>query len=325
MLDKYGRNIDYLRISVTDRCNLRCTYCMPEGGVEQFSCQEILSYEEILRLCRLFAELGIRKIKVTGGEPLVRAGICDFIGAVKQIKGIEQVTLTTNGVLLGEMAAGLLAAGLDGINVSLDSLQEDSFAKITRRRQLQPVLAGIGQLLDRGYENIKINCVPLQSMNDDQLAEIASMAKNQAISVRFIELMPIGCAAGYTPVPQEIVMRLLEQRYGRLEPGEPANGNGPARYYSLPGFRGKIGFIDALEHKFCGRCNRIRLTANGFLKLCLQYNYGVDVKSLLRRQVGDAALKMVIAQHIYEKPQEHHFSGAVPAAVDGRNMFQVGG
>jgi len=326
MLDQYGRKIDYMRISVTERCNLRCRYCMPEAGIEKQGCKDMLSYEEILRLCRIFVGLGIRKIKITGGEPLVRVGVCGLIRKIKQIPGIEQVTLTTNGVLLAELAEDLIAAGIDGINISLDTVNEDKFKEITRHSGLKRVLAGIQCLLAKNYHNIKINCVPLAEINGDQIADIAAFAKDQPIAVRFIELMPVGCGTDYTAISQEQVRHILESTYGKLQPYDGQLGNGPAEYYVLPHFQGKIGFINAISHKFCNSCNRIRLTANGFLKLCLQYSLGVDLKSLLRSPMSDAALQKLIEKHIYEKPQEHHFHDESVAALrDVRKMFQVGG
>lgn len=326
MMDQYGREIDYMRIAVTDRCNLRCRYCMPEKGVEQIGCKEILSYEEILRLCRLFVQLGITKIKLTGGEPLVRLGICNLVREIKRLDGIEQVTITTNGVLLEQMAEALIAAGINGINVSLDTLQENTFAEITRRNELTNVLAGINRLLALNYSNIKINCVAMEEINGDQILALAKIAKTEAITVRFIELMPIGYGTKYTSIPLDELMQRLQAEYGELVPCNTEFGNGPARYFTLPGFKGKIGFIAAMQHKFCQECNRVRLTANGFLKLCLQYNNGIDLKSILRSDASDETLKKVIEKSIYQKPQEHHFSEDDPKGEhDERRMFQIGG
>lgn len=326
MLDQYRRKIDYMRISVTDRCNLRCRYCMPEEGVEQIECKDLLSYEEILRLCRLFAQLGIKKIKLTGGEPLVRLGIYQLIREIKQINGIEQVTITTNGVLLAKMAEELIAAGIDGINISLDTLKEDKFLELTRRNHLHEVLAGIDRLLELGYHNIKINCVPILEINGEQIEEIAKLAKKYPIAVRFIELMPIGNATSYTAIKRDLIMKILQDTYGELIPYQHKLGNGPANYFSLAKFKGKIGFIDAIHHKFCGDCNRVRLTSNGFLKLCLQYNVGVDLKKIIRSDADDEYLKKLIEKHIYMKPQEHHFyDDSVDEMRDVRKMFQVGG
>lgn len=326
MLDQYGRIIDYMRISVTDRCNLSCRYCMPEKGMEPLAGEAILSYEEILRLCRLFAQLGIKKIKLTGGEPLVRPGICQLLREIKQISGIEQVTMTTNGILLAAMAKELVASGLDAINISLDTLNDEKFTQITRWGSLPQVLKGIKELQNLGYRKIKINCVPILGINEDEIAHIAKLAKDDPVSVRFIELMPIGNAVTYTAMKIKAVKEILEKAYGGLCSHEQQLGNGPAEYFSLPDFSGKIGFIDAIDHKFCDNCNRVRLTANGFLKLCLQYNSGVDLKQMLRSNADDVYLRRVIKKYMYLKPQEHCFYGKNASDQwDDRKMFQVGG
>lgn len=326
MLDQYGRVIDYVRVSVTDRCNLRCRYCMPERGAVPLSSADILTYEEIARLCRLFAALGVKKIKITGGEPLVRRGVCDLIAELKAIPGIEQVTLTTNGVLLADMAEPLLRAGADGINVSLDTVDPARYFALTRRDALGRVREGLGSLLATACKNVKLNCVPIAEVNGGQLAEIAALAERYPLAVRFIELMPIGLAEAFTAVPKADIVRALGERYGELAPCRARLGNGPAAYYSLPGFRGKVGFIEALHHKFCGACNRVRLTAGGFLKLCLQYDRGADLRGLLRGGASDAYIKRVLEKAIYRKPREHRFGEALPPGErDRRGMFQVGG
>jgi len=325
MLDQFGRMIDYVRISVTDRCNLRCTYCMPAEGVEAFQCKDILSYEEIIRLCRIFASLGIKKIKITGGEPLVRLDLCKLIAAIKAIEGIEQVTITTNGVLLESMAEELIRAGIDGINISLDTLTRENFKQLTRRDHLDEVLRGIDQLVQLQYKKIKINCVPIEEVNGDQIAQIAALAKTYPIAVRFIELMPIGMATGYTAIDKEKILQSLHKAHGELIPWKGKLGNGPANYFSIRGFKGKIGFIEALHHKFCGQCNRVRLTANGFLKLCLQYDTGVDLRKLLRSNADDQYIKRIIEKNIVLKPREHYFNDSTVAQSDQRKMFQVGG
>ena len=325
MLDQFGRMIDYVRISVTDRCNLRCTYCMPAEGVEAFRCEDILSYEEMIRLCRIFASLGIKKIKITGGEPLVRLDLCKLIAAIKAIEGIEQVTITTNGVLLESMAEDLINAGIDGINISLDTLKRENFKQLTRRDHLDEVMRGIDKLLQLEYKKIKINCVPIEEVNGDQIAEIAGIAKAYPIAVRFIELMPIGMATGYTAIDKEKILQNLYQAHGELIPWKGKLGNGPAQYFSIRGFKGKIGFIEALQHKFCGQCNRVRLTANGFLKLCLQYDTGVDLRQLLRSNADNQYIRRIIEKNIALKPREHYFNDSTIAQRDQRKMFQVGG
>ncbi|SEJ30621.1 cyclic pyranopterin phosphate synthase [Propionispira arboris] len=326
MLDQFGRTIEYMRISVTERCNLRCTYCMPAEGIKQMRCKDLLSYEEIIRLAKIFAELGIKKIKLTGGEPLVRLNICQLIAELKAIPQIEQVTITTNGVLLPQMAKDLIAAGLDGVNISLDSVNRESFHQLTLCDQLPNVLQGIDTLLALNFKSIKLNCVPIAGINEDQLMDIAGFAQKYPISVRFIELMPIGMAHDFTAIETTKVLSMLQERYGVLTPYTSQLGNGPATYYSLPNFKGKIGFIEAMHHKFCTNCNRVRLTSNGFLKLCLQYDKGIDLKDLLRSQKADNVIREVIEETIYQKPKEHLFDdSSIVEGKDQRNMFQVGG
>lgn len=326
MQDQYGREIDYVRISITDRCNLRCTYCMPEEGIENYTSHtEILSYEEILRLVRCLAKLGIGKIKLTGGEPLVRLGCCDLVRQLKAIDGIEQVTITTNGVLLEELAGGLIEAGIDGINVSLDTVERDIFQQITRRDYFDSVMAGIEKVKALRYQNLKINCVPIAQFNKKELVKLAAQARDYPMAVRFIELMPIGLAQAYTAVSKEEIMDMLTEAFGPMTPYAGTLGNGPAEYYSLPDFKGHIGFIGAIHNKFCGQCNRIRLTSNGFLKLCLNQNKGGDLLPLIRGNASDEELTEVMRNIIYQKPAAHHFYEDDQQDTDSRQMYQVGG
>lgn len=326
MQDQYGREIDYVRISITDRCNLRCTYCMPEEGIENYTSHtEILSYEEILRLVRCLAKLGIGKIKLTGGEPLVRLGCCDLVRQLKAIDGIEQVTITTNGVLLEELAGGLIEAGIDGINVSLDTVERDIFQQITRRDYFDSVMAGIEKVKALRYQNLKINCVPIAQFNKKELVKLAAQARDYPMAVRFIELMPIGLAQAYTAVSKEEIMDMLTEAFGPMTPYAGTLGNGPAEYYSLPDFKGHIGFIGAIHNKFCGQCNRIRLTSNGFLKLCLNQNKGGDLLPLIRGNASDEELTEAMRNIIYQKPAAHHFYEDDQQDTDSRQMYQVGG
>ena len=266
MLDKLNRKIDYLRISVIDRCNLRCVYCMPEEGIESIPHDEILTYDEILRICEIVSELGIRKIKITGGEPLVRKDIVNLIRDIKNIDKIEQVTLTTNGILLHEMLDDLYDAGIDAINISLDTLNKDNFKKITRRDGLEKVLMSIDKAYDLGIR-VKINCLAIRDFNLRELVEIASFAKDREIDVRFIELMPIGFGKKYTQIDNDEILSILESRFGTFEIVTEKRGNGPAKYYRNQNMKGCIGFISAISHEFCESCNRIRLTSSGFLAL----------------------------------------------------------
>lgn len=325
MLDKLNRKIDYLRISVIDRCNLRCVYCMPEEGIESIPHDEILTYDEILRICEIVSELGIRKIKITGGEPLVRKDIVNLVRDIKNIDKIEQVTLTTNGILLHEMLDDLYDAGIDAINISLDTLNKDNFKKITRRDGLEKVLMSIDKAYDLGIR-VKINCLAIRDFNLRELVEIASFAKDREIDVRFIELMPIGFGKKYTQIDNDEILSILESRFGTFEIVTEKRGNGPAKYYRNQNMKGCIGFISAISHEFCESCNRIRLTSSGFLKLCLHYNKGIDLKGPIRNGISDEDLKKLIHDTIWNKPISHKFGHASEEQdIELKNMVQIGG
>ncbi len=323
MRDGQERKVDYLRVSVTDRCNLRCVYCMPEQGICAQTHANILTFEEIKRLCVIFAAQGVRKIKLTGGEPLVRKDLPVLISVLRAIPGIEQITLTTNGVLLAESAAALRTAGVDAVNVSLDTLREDRFARITRRGTLEETLRGIAAARTQGMR-VKLNCVPLAGWNEDDLLPLAALAREQVDAVRFIELMPMGQAVGYRPIPMEQVLARLEGAFGVLMPCTEKLGNGPAQYYAVSGFRGRIGVIAAVSHRFCEQCNRLRLTADGQLKLCLHQPPQLDLCRLLRGGADDALIAQAIAQAITNKPAQHHFYEQ-NTDTENRDMVSIGG
>ncbi|MGN1142748.1 MAG: GTP 3',8-cyclase MoaA [Oliverpabstia sp.] len=324
MIDGHGRNIDYIRISVTDRCNLRCTYCMPEEGIPVVDHQEILSYDEITKLAEIFADIGIRKIKLTGGEPLVRKGLPHLVKQLKSIPGVEQVTLTTNGVMLEEMLEELALAGLDGINLSLDTLNSAVFEQITRRQEFSKVMSGLKKALSYPEIPLKINCVPM-GLPGQNVYELAELARKYRIHVRYIEMMPIGLGKQFKPQFEEEILAVLEQRYGKYEKYEGKLGNGPGHYYTFPGFIGKIGFISAISHKFCNRCNRVRLTSQGFLKTCLQYETGIDLKKMLRQGAGKAELRMAIEEAIERKQTGHQFGESSDENGETHMMSQIGG
>ena len=325
MLDKLNRKIDYLRISVIDRCNLRCVYCMPEEGVESIPHEEILTYDEILRICETVSQLGIKKIKITGGEPLVRKDIVNLIRDIKNLDKIEQVTLTTNGILLYDMLDDLYDAGIDAINISLDTLKEDNFKQITRRDGLEKVLMAIDKAYDLGIR-VKINCLAIRDFNINELADIANFAKDREIDVRFIELMPIGFGKKYTQIDNDEILSILESNFGTFEPVTEKRGNGPAKYYKNKDMKGCIGFISAISHEFCESCNRIRLTSNGFLKLCLHYNKGIDLKAPIRSGISDEDLKVLIYDTIWNKPLSHKFGHTNGEKdIEVKNMVQIGG
>ncbi len=323
MKDRYGRVIDYVRISLTDRCNLRCIYCMPEEGIELLKHEDILRYEEILKLCSAFIKIGISTFKLTGGEPLVRKGVPKFIRELKALPGTREVTLTTNGVLLGKMANELVDSGIDRINVSLDTMDAEEFRRLTRFDKIDTVLDGIDKLIKLGYENLKINTVPIQPIKPEDIIKLADLARNKPISVRFIELMPIGEGTEYSGSSSELIMSILEDKYGLAKAYQGKLGNGPANYVKFDKFKGYIGFIEALNSKFCGSCNRIRLSSTGFLKLCLHYDYGVDISGFINKlSVDELAEKL--AEIIYDKPKAHML-GHKTEHTENKRMNQIGG
>lgn len=325
MVDGIGRNIDYLRISVTDKCNLRCKYCMPAEGVKRLPHDMLLRLEEIYRVVSVMAELGVKKIRFTGGEPLVRKNLVKLISDVHCIPGIEEIALTTNGILLGEMAYELKEAGVDRVNVSLDTCNEKKFADITGYDGYKKVREGIFAAQAAGM-GVKINCVPCREFNDGDLEDMALLAKNEGIDVRFIELMPVGCGKNFSGIPSDEILERLALRFGTPEPCGEKRGNGPAIYYDFDGFCGKIGLISPMSHKFCKDCNRVRLTAEGQLKLCLHFNSGIDLKPVLRGGAEDDEIKSVIREAMTGKPASHDFENTQSGSEgDTRKMVQIGG
>ena len=310
MLNSFNRKIDYLRISVTDRCNLRCIYCMPEGGVSSINHDDILRYEEISAIVKVAVKLGISKFRITGGEPLVRKGLVGFISSLKAIEGIEDLSVTTNGINLKEYAKPLYEAGLRRINISLDTLDEDKFTRIARQGSLKDVLGGIGQALAVGFSPVKINVVLIRGVNDDEILDFAKLGFDRPLDIRFIELMPIG-ESKFLDRDKVISIGEIRQRceaLGLLKEVDILNGNGPAEYYKFEGRQGRIGFIGAMTNPFCDRCNRLRLTADGYLKPCLGYENGVGLKSALRPVVDDDKIEESIKEAISLKPMGHNMS-----------------
>lgn len=326
MKDIFNRNIDYIRISITDRCNLRCVYCMPEEGITLTEHEKLLTYEEIIRLCKNFAKVGISKVKITGGEPLVRKDLHKLIKSIKDIEGIDNVTLTTNGILLEDQIDSLVKAGLDAVNISIDTLDPKKFKKITRIGDLNKVLRAIDKCLT--YENLKVklNCVPIKGESEEEILSLVNLAKDKNLSVRFIELMPIGLGRNMKGYSDDEIKEIIERNIGKLTEYHGKLGNGPSTYYSLENFKGKIGFISAVNHKFCDSCNRVRLTSEGFLKKCLQYESGSDLKLLLREGKSDEEIIQVIKDTIYHKPESHKFRNeAKEDHIEIKGMSQIGG
>ena len=325
MFDRYQREIHYLRLSVTDLCNLRCRYCMPDG-VKKLEREAVLTYEEFLRLAALFARCGIDTVRVTGGEPLVRKNVAQLVAGLKATPGIRRVTLTTNAVLLAEQLPALLDAGLDSVNISLDTLRPEVFRQITARDDFAAVQAGLQAALESGLP-VKLNCVPQAGVNEGELEQLAALAKDNAMQVRFIEMMPIGYGAAMPCISGPELRARFARRWPELAPlsaaQEHALGDGPAVYYTVPGWQGSIGFIAAVHGKFCASCNRVRLTSQGFLRPCLASETGCDLRALLRSGADDAQLLAAIRETIWAKPREHHFNDSSMPAT--RGMYRIGG
>ena len=325
MFDRYQREIHYLRLSVTALCNLRCRYCMPDG-VEKLEREAVLTYEEFLRLAALFARCGIDTVRVTGGEPLVRKNVAQLVAGLKETPGIRRVTLTTNAVLLAEQLPALLDAGLDSVNISLDTLRPEVFRQITARDDFAAVQAGLQAALESGLP-VKLNCVPQAGVNEGELEALAALAKDNAMQVRFIEMMPIGYGAAMPCISGPELRARFARRWPELAPLSPAQehalGDGPAVYYTVPGWQGSIGFIAAVHGKFCASCNRVRLTSQGFLRPCLASETGCDLRALLRSGADDAQLLAAIRETIWAKPREHHFNDSSMPAT--RGMYRIGG
>ena len=322
MLDSFGRDIRYLRLSITDRCNLRCRYCMPEDGVAPTAHDDLLRYEELMRVAAAAVSLGIDRFKVTGGEPLVRRGCTDFIRHLKALPGVHQVTLTTNGLLLPPLLDELCAAGLDGVNISLDTLDNAQYQQLTRRAHTADEVLNAVRLCAARLPT-KVNAVLLPE-TADQLIPLAELAQTLPVDVRFIERMPLGTVqTGQAPTAAAALDR-LRVRWPQLRPISEPRGNGPARYFRAPELRGCIGLIDAVSHGFCDRCNRLRLTSTGLLKPCLCYEQGVELRPLLRGGVDDTTLRDAIRAAILQKPAAHCFSQQ-ENITEHKSMNQIGG
>jgi cyclic pyranopterin phosphate synthase len=327
LVDRCNRRITYLRVSVTDRCNLRCVYCMPPEGVSWQPHESIMRYEEIARIIRIAAEEGIREVRLTGGEPLVRRNLADLIRLIAEIPGIEDISLTTNGILLADQAESLKAAGLNRINVSLDTMDPDKYTRITRGGNIQRVFEGLQKAEDVGLQPIKINMVLLKGVNDGEIQQLAALSKEHRWEIRFIELMPVKnqqkWGEGF-PDPEDMFLpvsqvKVLLEPEG-LVPVEKKTGAGPAEMYSFPNARGTIGFINPLSESFCENCNRLRLTADGNLRPCLLSDVEVPLLPTLRSG-GDIRPLLYKAMEI--KPENHELNRNI--APVARCMMQIGG
>jgi cyclic pyranopterin phosphate synthase len=322
--DAFGRHINYARLSLTDRCNFRCIYCMPHQGTSFIPHENILSYEELLRLCALMTKIGITRYKITGGEPLCRKNAIYFIRNLVKIPGIEDVTITTNGTLAAPVLDELAAIGLRSVTFSLDAFLQKTLSAIARVKiPLENILAAIDKAAALGMQ-VKLNVVPIKGYNDSELADLASYALERGFHIRFIELMPIGQGKTLTGIPQNELFQRMEHKFGQLKKVGHKTGNGPATVYGVEGYSGCIGFIAALSARFCGDCNRVRLVSTGFLKTCLCHETGVDLRTPLRTGCTDEKLTWIIRAAVRNKPKGHTFFLNSPEERRF-NMHSVGG
>ncbi|MEJ5301588.1 MAG: GTP 3',8-cyclase MoaA [Thermodesulforhabdaceae bacterium] len=323
--DSRGRVVDYLRLAVTDRCNLCCIYCMPPEGIPKLIHKDILSYEELLRLATIARSLGISKIRITGGEPLVRKGIVDFVRRLVDITNPGEVTMTTNGVLLADLAKDLFQAGIKRINISLDTLKPERFREITRRDAFYDVIRGIEKAMEVGFQPVKLNVVVMKGINDDEVEDLARLTIKEPFHVRFIEFMPFGgdeWEKRFLPA-DEIIDRI--KSLGEIEPTVSLRSNGPARYMRIKGGAGKIGIISPMTHHFCNSCNRLRITPKGNLRTCLFSKEETDLRGLLRDGVSDGEIAKVILDALRNKPANRAFDVELLRKCITRPMSKIGG
>lgn len=319
MKDLYGRKINYMRLSITDLCNLRCVYCMPEEGVEKRPHKKNLSFEEMICLVNAGVALGIDKIRLTGGEPLVRHGIVELVKEIGQIEGIKDLTMTTNGILLAKYAKDLKAAGLNRVNISLDTFDPEKYHKITRWGHVEDAFAGIEAAKEAGLNPIKINVVLINGFNDDEIETFVNYTRENKVDVRFIELMPLGQSPGFAENKyisnDEVLKRMPE-----LQPIAQREKSSPAEYYRLPGAKGRIGLINPISKHFCKECNRIRVTTDGKIKPCLHSNQEIDILALRKKGM---TYEEILLKAIEEKPEKHHINENEKQLL--RNMNEIGG
>ena len=325
LVDTWQRQINYLRISVTDHCNLNCMYCSA-GRILPLKHEDILSYEEIARLVRVAAGMGITKVRLTGGEPLMRPDFPRLVKMIADVEGIDDIAVTTNGILLGRFAEELKEAGLKRVNISLDTLKPDRFTQITRHDKFTDVMTGIEKAHEVGLEPVKINMVVLKGVNDDEVTDFARKTIDDGWNVRYIEFMPIGTPNG--EVSEMVTAGEIKERIrelGPLEPYDGLKGNGPARVFRFPGAKGTIGFITAITEHFCATCNRLRVTSDGSLRPCLLAEDEISVKDALRSGAADKDLKKLIREAVNLKRKQHNLNGRLAAGTDDRPMCQIGG
>ncbi len=325
LVDTFNRRLSYLRISITDQCNLNCVYCRPYARCPKIGHQEILRYEEILRIVRVGADLGISKIRITGGEPLVRKGVYAFLKQITAIKGLKDVSLTTNGVLLKEHLQDIQAAGISRLNISLDSLHAEKICAITGHDVFHRIWQGIQEAHRTGFSPIKLNMVPIRGINDDEVSDFARLSLDHPFHIRFIEYMPIGntgIEGNRRLLAEEIKQRI--ESVGPLLPVTPVNASDTARRYRFENAKGEIGLIQPISSHFCSTCNRLRLTADGQLRLCLLSNRQMDLKTPLRKGCSDEDLRELLLEAARRKPMEHNFRASCEDTL-GNHMSAIGG
>lgn len=326
MLDKNKRKINYLRLSITDQCNLKCQYCLPEKGADFYKNCDLLSSTQIEKIVKAFSLIGIKKVRITGGEPLIRSDFNEILKKINSIEGIEKIAITTNGYNLLENLDTFEKNGLNRINISLDSLNPEKYKKITRNGDFHKIFNTIKEATTKNFEKIRLNVVIMKGINDDEILDFVNLTKDLDISVRFIEVMPIGEGKKFTSLENSEVLSLIKESYP-LEKSDTSSTDGPASYYKVPNFLGEIGFISPLSNNFCETCNRVRVTSNGFLKLCLHYKDGIDLIPYLKDNVSVEELAKIIEEAIYnKKPKEHQMNHTECIEnVDLKTMNTIGG
>ncbi len=326
MIDRFGRKLTYLRVSLIDRCNLRCLYCMPHGALNPFKENELLSLDEVYEIVSIYAELGIQKVRLTGGEPLLRKGVPQLVKRLKELPGMDEVVMSTNGILLSAFAKELKKAGLDRLNVSLDTLDRDNFIRISQEDKLREVLAGINAALENGLTPLKLNMVLMKGMNDHEVPAMVRFAIERSLDLRFIEWMPTAAEIHSVResrfLSSESVRKNLEADYCLVQ--KDVDPHAPARTYQLMGTNSTIGFISPLSNAFCAKCNRLRLKANGMMKTCLHGKEDLDIRSLLREGVSRTVIKEKIASVVFDRPEEHFLNNKTVSHQDFV-MTAVGG
>lgn len=326
MIDKYGRNIDYLRLSITDKCNLSCLYCAPSKKNTIINNSPDMQLENIVKICALFSAIGINHFKITGGEPLMRSDVAHLVKAIKSFHTNPTVSITTNGILLGKYLDDLYLAGIDAINISLDSLSKEKYHEISGYNYLDIVIKNIYKALEYNSFRVKINSVILDNYNE--VISLANLAKENKIDVRFIEIMPIGIGKNFQFISEQKIKDNLENNFGAPEEISYKIGNGPSKYFRYPKFKGLIGFISAISHEFCSQCNKIRLTSDGYLKGCLQFASTINLHNMLNKNYSDEEIIDIIKDSIYNKPEKHLFNSNLnhdEKNIEYEQMKKIGG